>query len=228
MEKIQKINEPQNIPQIKICGLTDPGEASACASLGANAVGCVFFPKSPRHISLDQAKKIVSALPSGVKAVGVFVNESFEGIMKVVKHCGIHAVQLHGQEPLELPEMLRNEGLIVIKALFMEKNPLMSQAADYRASAYLVECGKGDLPGGNAASWAWGDALEFGKKHPLILAGGLTPENVSAAITSALPDAVDVSSGVESSSGKKDLDKIASFNRTVQQCRMDKIIQPIF
>jgi len=228
MKKNQKMNKKPNVPQVKICGLTNPDEASFCVSLGADAIGCVFFPKSPRNVSLDQAKKIVNALPSISKTVGVFVNESFETIMRMVEHCGIHAVQLHGQEPPELPEKLRQQGLTVIKALFVEKNPLLSKVMDYQVSAYLVECGKGKLPGGNAVSWAWGDALKFGEEHPLILAGGLTPENISTAIACALPDAVDVSSGVELSPGKKDLDKVTSFIRAVQKCNMSKTIQQIF
>jgi phosphoribosylanthranilate isomerase len=228
MKKPQKINEKRNVPQVKICGLTNPDEAAGCVSLGAEAFGCVFFDKSPRNVSLNQAKKIVNALPPHSKAVGVFVNESFVGIMKAVEHCGIHAVQLHGQEPPELPEMLRERGLTIIKALFMEKNPRLSRAADYRVAAYLVECGKGELPGGNAISWAWEDALKFGEKKPLIIAGGLTPENILTAVKCALPDAVDVSSGVESSPGRKDLDKVASFIRAVKKCKMNKTTQKIF
>ncbi|MBW1899796.1 MAG: phosphoribosylanthranilate isomerase [Deltaproteobacteria bacterium] len=228
MKKKQKINEKQNIPQVKVCGLTNQDEAAGCVSLGADAIGCVFFSKSPRNVSLNQAKKIVRALPSHVKTVGVFVNESFEGIMRAVEHCGLHAVQLHGQEPPELPELLHQKGLTIIKALFMEKSPLLSKAADYRAAAYLVECGKGELPGGNAVSWAWEDAMELGEKRPLILAGGLTPENISIAISSALPDAVDVSSGVESSPGRKDLDKVAAFIRSVKKCGMNKTIKKVF
>jgi phosphoribosylanthranilate isomerase len=228
MKKKQKINEKQNIPQVKVCGLTNQDEAAGCVSLGADAIGCVFFSKSPRNVSLSQAKKIVRALPSHVKAVGVFVNESFEEITRAVEHCGLHAVQLHGQEPPELTELLHQKGLTIIKALFMEKDPLLSKAADYRAAAYLVECGKGELPGGNAVSWAWEDAMEFGEKRPLILAGGLTPENISIAISSALPDAVDVSSGVESSPGRKDLDKVAAFIRSVKKCGMNKTIKKVF
>ncbi|MBW1899756.1 MAG: phosphoribosylanthranilate isomerase, partial [Deltaproteobacteria bacterium] len=159
--------------------MTNQDEAAGCVALGADAIGCVFFSKSPRNVSLSQAKKIVRALPSDVKAVGVFVNESFEEIMRAVEHCGLHAIQLHGQEPPELLELLHQKGLTIIKALFVEKDPLLSKAANYRAAAYLVECGKGELPGGNAVSWAWEDAMEFGEKQPLILAGGLTPENIS-------------------------------------------------
>jgi phosphoribosylanthranilate isomerase len=110
----------------------------------------------------------------------------------------------------------------------MGKDPMVSRASDYRAAAYLVECGKGELPGGNAVSWAWEDAMEFGEKQTLILAGGLTPENISIAISSALPDAVDVSSGVESSPGRKDLDKVAAFIRAVKKCGMNKTIKKVF
>jgi phosphoribosylanthranilate isomerase/indole-3-glycerol phosphate synthase/phosphoribosylanthranilate isomerase len=205
-------------PQIKICGLTDVEQALGCAELGANAIGCVFFPKSPRHVSEEQAAEICSALPPRVKKVGVFVNEPFSAIMQKVERCGLTAVQLHGRESSELLKDLGRENLLVIKALFIDREPFLQQVSDYTAGAFLVEYGRGTLPGGNALAWEWEQASGFGRKRPFILAGGLTPENVVEAVSACLPDAVDVSSGVESAPGVKDLGKVESFIQAVSQC----------
>ena len=196
-----------NCPQVKVCGLTSVEEAVGCADLGANAIGCVFFPKSPRHLSEIQAKEISMALPSEVKKVGVFVNESFPNIMHKVEFCRLNAVQLHGRESPELVSKLLKENLLVIKALFIEGKPTLDEAETYEASAFLVECGRGVLPGGNAIEWDWKKVKSFGNKYPMILAGGLAPENISHAVSVSMPDAVDVSSGVESARAKKILAK---------------------
>ena len=145
-------SSPENAmdrPQVKICGLTRVAEAKACAAMGADAVGCVFFPASPRHVTDDQATRICNALPQTVYTVGVFVNESFSTIMRRVDCCGLKAVQLHGQESPELVDRLRRQNLVVIKALFIHEVPDISLAPDYPASAFLVESGKGPLPDGN-------------------------------------------------------------------------------
>lgn len=145
----------QNRPQVKICGITRAEEALGCIALGANAIGCVFYPKSPRHVTDEQAKKICMALPGEIIKVGVFVNETFSRIMDRVENCFITAVQLHGQESPELVSRLRKENLMVIKALFSEGKPTLNDVLNYNASAFLVECGKGVLPGGNALQWNW-------------------------------------------------------------------------
>ncbi len=197
--------------QVKVCGLTRPDEAVACAELGAAAVGCVFYDKSPRCVTPAAAHEIRSALPPQVACVGVFVDEPFERIMAVAAETGITAVQLHGNEPPELVQRLRREGLFVIKALFADREPGIGQAPHYPACAILAECGRGPLPGGNAQAWDWSQAAAVGRHHPLILAGGLTPDNAAQAFRAALPDALDVSSGVETSPGRKDLGKVSHF-----------------
>ena len=216
------------IPQVKICGLTRVEQAVQCVALGADAIGCVFYPKSPRHLTDDRARKICLALPERVKKVGVFVNQTFSSIMHHVKFCHLSTVQLHGQESHELVGRLRNENLQVIKALFVNGNPSLKDAENYPASAFLVECGQGKLPGGNALQWNWEQAKNFGEKHPLIIAGGLTPENVSHAIKVSSPHAVDVSSGVESSPGNKDIDKVSLFLNAVLRCGFHKKTEKIF
>ena len=216
------------IPQVKICGLTRVEQALQCVALGADAIGCVFYPKSPRHLTDDRAGEICSAVTDRVKTVGVFVNKSFSSIMNHVERCHFSTVQLHGQESPELVRRLRNQNLQVIKALFIDGNPSLKDAENYPASAFLVECGQGKLPGGNALQWNWDQAKSFGEKHPLIIAGGLTPENVSHAITVSSPHAVDVSSGVESSPGNKDIDKVSLFLNAVLRCGFNKKAEKIF
>jgi phosphoribosylanthranilate isomerase len=156
------------------------------------------------------------------------VDETFATIMKKVERCRLTAVQLHHRESPELVRRLRNENLLVIKALFSKGIPSMENASEYDASAFLVECGQGVLPGGNALEWNWGTAKEFGEKHPLILAGGLTADNVSDAITASTPDAVDVSSGVEFKPGRKDIKKVKAFMNAVFKCRIEKTTRRIF
>lgn len=213
--------------QIKICGLTTPEMAVRCAESGADAVGLVFFPKSPRHVSDDAARAICDTLPAGVQKVGVFVDESEAFVRTTARRCGLTAVQLHGRETPETVRRLRGEGLIVLKGLFASRQPTLAAAPDYAPTAFLVECGKGVLPGGNAAVWNWSGAREFGRRHPLVLAGGLSPENVAQAIADAEPDAVDVSSGVESAPGVKDAAKIEAFIGAVRGSAEKRMARPV-
>ena len=150
----------ENAPtvQVKICGLTRADEAAACAAAGAHAIGLVFYPRSRRYISAETAREIRRALPAEVVCVGVFVDAPPETVLRVARTAGLGAVQLHGGEPPEGVERLRREGLFVIKALFAERAPAFEDAPRYPASAFLVECGQGALPGGNALAWDWGAA----------------------------------------------------------------------
>jgi len=209
---------PSSAPQVKICGLTDVDQALGCVRLGASAIGCVFYPKSPRYVSERRAREVVESLPAGVKSVGVFFNETFPAIMRKVERCGLTAVQLHGQETPELVRELKQERLLVIKALFVKQDPLITAADKYTADAFLVEYAQAALPGGNALAWEWGQAGVMDRKRPLILAGGLEPDNVWEAVGACLPSAVDISSGVESAPGVKDLNKVGAFIRTVSRC----------
>ena len=211
-------DSPTRNPQIKICGLTSPGEAEACARAGADAIGIVSFPKSPRHVDDQKIRAITSALPDSVCPVGIFVNEPFDRIMATVDVGGLRAVQLHGQETPALVEALSAESLIVIKALFVNARPGLDQAPHYPAAAFLVECAGGRLPGGNAMQWDWSEARRLLSEKPVVLAGGLTPDNIEQAIRDGDPDAVDISSGVESTPGRKDLGKVIAFCRAVAHC----------
>ena len=203
-------------PQVKICGLTDPREAAQCVSLGADAIGVVFFPKSPRHVTANQARAVVGALPETAVAVGVFVDAGFSYIMARVDRCGLSMAQLHGRESARLAARLKAEGVGVIKALFVDGRPGLDLAPEFDVDGCLVECARGSLPGGNAMAWDWGAARDFACRHPLVLAGGLSPDNVADAIRAALPAAIDVSSGVEMSPGRKDLDEVARLIAAVR------------
>jgi len=210
--------------QVKICGLTRVAEAVACAQAGARAIGCVFYSGSPRHVDTAVAAEIRRALPPGIACVGVFVDESFRNVMRIVDRTGFAAVQLHGNETPEFAARLNRERIFVIKALFLNRAPGIAEAPQFPASVFLVECGKGPLPGGNARTWNWGEAAPFGERHPLILAGGLTPENAAQAVRAASPDAIDVSSGVEAGPGRKDLRKVEQLIAAVSAAKARRTI----
>jgi phosphoribosylanthranilate isomerase len=214
---------PENAPavQVKICGLTRVDEAVACVAAGAHAIGLVFYPRSRRYVSLETAREICRAIPAGVARVGVFVDASPEVVLQITRTAGLTVAQLHGCEPPEVVDRLRREGLFVVKALFAERAPAFEDAPRYPASAFLVECGQGALPGGNAQDWDWSKAGPLTERHPVILAGGLTPLNAAQAVCAASPDAVDVSSGVETAPGRKDIHKVRAFIRaaTAAPCR---------
>ncbi len=217
-----------NRPQIKICGLTDVNEAIRCAKAGADAIGLVFFEKSPRNVSETLAAEISKAIPESIASVGVFVNEPFDFIMNKVTLCHLDAVQLHGNESPELVERLIKKNICVIKALYMDSEPAVSGIDNYAAASFLVECAKGVLPGGNALSWNFSRVKAIATDKPLIIAGGLSPNNIIDAVSSASPDVVDVSSGVESSPGKKDITKVKAFIENVLACNIEKKIRRLF
>ena len=195
----------------------------ACARMGADAIGLVFFPKSPRHLDSHQARVICRQLPADVTPVAVCVDMPSADILNLAAICGFSTVQLHGQEtPAEI-DHLSQAGLRVIKALFARRSPGFNRVFDYRAAAaLLVECGRGTLPGGNAAVWNWQLPKPLFQRHPVILAGGLDPGNVRTALEISCPDAVDVSSGVEASPGRKDLEKVKAFIDVVKGRSTDR------
>jgi phosphoribosylanthranilate isomerase len=205
-------------PQVKICGLTRTDEAVACAELGVDAIGLVFYPPSPRHVSVAVAGEITAALPAAVAKVGVFVNESLDPILETARLAGLTAVQLHGAETPALVADLKAAGLTVIKALFAAKAPGLARADTFKADAVLFEQGGGRLPGGNAETWDYALARRAALGPPLILAGGLTPDNVATAIKDAMPDAIDLSSGVEIEPGRKSKEKVKRLVTMVASC----------
>lgn len=202
---------------IKICGLTRVENALDVARLAPDAIGFVFFEKSPRNVSIDQARQIITHLPDTIEKIGVFVDAPFETVMHTVQKTGLTGVQLHGSEPPELISRLKKNGLTVIKALFAARTPFLEDCNKFDAAdAILVEYGKGVLPGGNAESWNYEISKQLDTRLPIILAGGLSMANVGQAIVSAHPYGLDISSKVEAAPGVKDIQKTAAFIHAVR------------
>lgn len=204
--------------RIKICGLTDPAEARATAEAGADAIGLVFA-KSPRKVSLEQAREIVFALPPLVQSVGVFVNETPGRIEEAVAFCGLDLVQLHGDEPPELCAALAPR---VIKAWRVrgEADIEALRVYEHTVRAFVLDAWSSKVRGGTGDTFDWSLAATANQRlqRPIVLAGGLNPENVSLAIGQARPWGVDVSSGVEAAPGRKDPARVERFIRAVRSC----------
>ena len=194
--------------QVKICGLTQAEQAAQCAQLGADALGVIFYPPSPRHIDLVQATEIVQAAAE-TPVVGVFVNTSVEKIVHICQSAGIHWVQLHGAECPGVVAALQERGFRVIKVLRSLGVSLERDMGRYaHADGIMVEAGQGPLPGGNGSAWQWEEAQVVSSQRPLALAGGLNADNILKAAVSAQASLLDLSSGVEKSPGIKDLTQV--------------------
>ncbi len=194
--------------RIKICGITNVEDALQAVEAGADALGFVFYAKSPRHVAPHEVQKIIAALPPFVTTVGLFVNEPIPRIRRTMAAARLDVVQLHGDER---PEDCLIEPLRVIKALRVKDAESLAGAAQYQVSALLLDAFCDEAYGGTGKQFDWQLAKRLTGKRPLILAGGLNPENVIDAVRQVNPYAVDVSSGVESGPGKKDHQKVAEF-----------------
>jgi phosphoribosylanthranilate isomerase len=194
--------------RIKICGITNSEDAMAAADYGADALGFVFHQRSPRNISPETAKMIISELPPYVTAVGVFVDEKPVNIENIVRFSGLDIIQLHGSESPEMCSMSKK----VVKAVRVKDLTSLEPLKKYKVSAFLLDTYSPRATGGTGRAFNWDIAVEAKKIGRIILAGGLTPENVEEAIRWVKPFAVDVSTGVEGSKkGKKDLKKLQHF-----------------
>lgn len=200
--------------KIKICGITNLSDAQAALEAGADALGFVFWEKSPRHISPVDAGRITAQLPPFVTTVGVFVNETLEAIGSTLRAARLTCIQLHGDETPEFcRDASRTTGRSVIKALRVGSAQDIAGLKGYvgLVSAFLLDAYVKDAPGGTGKTFDWKIAVEAKKIGRIILSGGLNPENVGTALRIAAPYAVDVSSGVEAAPGKKDHAKIKRF-----------------
>jgi phosphoribosylanthranilate isomerase len=211
--------------RVKICGVTEVADGMAVAACAADAIGLNFFRGSSRYVDPARAAEIVAALPAGVRKVGVFVNSAADEIRQTVTALSLDLVQLHGDEP---PDFLKSlEGLAIVRAFRL--GPLGLAVVGH----YLAECRRlGVTPamvlldvyapgvyGGTGQTLDWTQIRayhEFESPPPLVLAGGLTAENVANAITAAAPAAVDTASGVEVCPGRKDAAKVAAFVAAAQ------------
>lgn len=199
--------------RVKICGITRLEDAQAAVACGADAIGFVFYKKSPRYVSPAQAKRIVRDLPAFVTPVALFVNESTEEINEIIAQTGIQLLQFHGDET---PDECRRYQLPYMKAIRVKADTNLLQCEqDYSdASALLLDTYNEGMPGGTGQIFDWA-LIPTSLARRVVLAGGLTTENVEAAIRQVRPYAVDVSGGVEKSKGIKDAAKIAAFMRGV-------------
>ena len=192
---------------VKICGITRLTDATHAVACGVDALGFVFWPKSPRYIAPERAVEIIAALPASVTTVGVFVNESVDGIRAIVDGTGIGVVQLHGDET---PDYASALGRPVWRAFTVERAEAMSSAWPPDTTV-LLDASDPVRRGGTGVKVDWRRAAGIARAHRIVLAGGLTPENVVEAIETVRPFGVDVSSGVEDSPGVKNVDKIERF-----------------
>ena len=194
--------------RIKICGITRVEDALFAVRAGADAIGLVFAV-SPRQIAPEAAREIISRIPPFVTPVGLFVNESPERIREVALSCGFRTVQLHGDEPPDYLAQL--QGFKIIKAFRIHTREDIGVLGTYKADAYLLDAFTPQRRGGTGKTFDWKIALEAKKIGPIILAGGLTPENVARAVKLVEPYGVDVSSGVEAAPGVKDAALVEEF-----------------
>lgn len=193
--------------RVKICGVTRLDDALLAASLGADALGFNFWPGSKRFVDPDAARAIVDRLPPFVTAVGVFVNQPPTEVLATAARAGLSTVQLHGDEPWE---DVNGYPIPAIKALRLAGPESLADAHRYRVRALLLDAPSAGF-GGSGATCDWALAREVAARSTVILAGGLGPDNVAAAVRAVRPWAVDVASGVESAPGVKDPDRLARF-----------------
>ncbi|NOZ68261.1 MAG: phosphoribosylanthranilate isomerase [Deferribacteres bacterium] len=195
---------------VKICGITNTEDALAAVRYGADAVGFVFYHKSPRAVTPETAKTIISSLPPFITTVGVFVDEEIREMEKIASYAGLDVIQLHGSES---PDKCRNAGRKIIKAVRVKHRADIEILRQYRnVSAFLLDTYSPSAIGGTGETFNWEIAVEAKKFGRIILAGGLDPGNVEEAIKIVRPYGVDVSSGVEGSEkGRKDHVKLKLF-----------------
>lgn len=194
--------------RVKICGITSEGDAQAAVAAGADALGFVFYEKSPRYVTPAQARGIMATLPPFTLRVGVLVNPSVE-LVKEVLEAGIQVLQFHGEES---PEICRAQRVPVIKGFRLQDELSLLSCRDYHGLPWLLDSYVAGQPGGTGAAFNWDLAVKAKASNAtIILAGGLTPDNVAEAIRRVRPYAVDVSSGVETAPGKKDAAKMKAL-----------------
>ncbi|MBC7329560.1 phosphoribosylanthranilate isomerase [bacterium] len=195
--------------RVKICGITNLEDALMAVELGADALGFIFAD-SPRRIDREKARKIISKLPPFITAVGVFVNERRELVEEIANECGLDALQFHGEETPDYCSQFRKK---VIKAFKIRTKDDLERLRYYDVSAYLLDSSV------RGTSFNWDLLIGFRSEKPIILAGGLNPDNISSALSKFLPYGIDVSSGVEEYPGKKDREKLKKFMEVIKKWR---------
>jgi phosphoribosylanthranilate isomerase len=196
-------------PRVKICGLTVPEEAAACAAAGAWAVGMVFAEGSPRRVGPEDAAAITEALPAGVERVGVFVDPDPREVAAIASGCGLTWVQAHGA--VDVAALRAATGLPVIAGVAVDGREAIERAEASPADLVLLDAAVPGRHGGTGRAFRWEILEERPLGRPFALAGGLTPANVAEAVRRLRPAVVDVSSGVERAPGRKDPERVRAF-----------------
>ena len=192
--------------EIKICGITRLEDALCAADCGADAVGFIFHPASPRYIAPERASEIIAQLPGELTKVGVFVNREEKEVKRTMEACGLDLIQLHGDESPEYCRRFPHER--VIKAVFPQTPEELRRLVDYEVRAFLADARDAGRYGGTGKQPDWELAAKLRESHPLILAGGLDAGNIAEALAAVSPHAVDINSGCERVPGIKDHDRI--------------------
>lgn len=202
--------------RVKICGLTKVNQAQEIAHQGANSIGFICVKKSPRYIVPEKIQAISMALPNNIDKVGVFANHSLQEIIEIVETARLTSVQLHGAESPEFCDRLRQalaKNIELIKAFRIKNGASLQDTERYsnRVDTLLLDAYHPQMLGGSGHTIDWQALKQFNPSLPWLLAGGLTPNNIQAALTSLKPDGIDLSSGVEHSPGDKDLTKVTQL-----------------
>ncbi len=207
----------QAVVQVKICGITRLGDARAALDAGADLLGFNFYPSSPRYVAPERAAEIIAALPPSARSVGVFVNAELAAVQRIVKTCHLDYVQLSGDEPPDFVGALSPRAFKALRPRSTAEAQIGAAAyaplgpVDSAAPALLVDAYRPGQYGGTGWQSDWALAARLAARYRILLAGGLTPENVAEAVQQVRPWGVDVASGVESAPGVKDHDKVWRF-----------------
>ena len=203
--------------RVKICGITNVEDALAAVEAGADLLGFIFYPPSPRYVTMERTGDIIATLRRSergtgreqpLRMVGVFVDEELGRVLEAIRECDLDYAQLHGEET---PEYVAALGRHAIKALRVRSEADIEQLAAYQATAFLLDAYHPTKSGGTGQAWDWELATAAKQYGPVIVAGGLTPDNVAEVVCRVRPYGVDVSSGVESAPGRKDIAKVQRF-----------------
>ena len=197
----------------KICGITNLDDANVAVENGASAIGFIFYEKSPRTISINNAKSISKHLPKTIARVGVFVNHEKDLIRLAISEVPLDMIQLHGDET---PDFCNQFDVPILKALRIKNEASLSVMDQYDVAVFLLDTFSNDQYGGTGETFDW-SVLNRKFKTPIILSGGLNSENILDAIDAVNPSAVDVNSGVESFPGKKDYNKLKSLFKNLNK-----------
>lgn len=199
--------------RVKICGITQLKQAQAIANLGADTLGFICFPPSPRYLHPQEIQLIIEGLPKSLKCIGVFVNASLGVITDTVAQTRLTGVQLHGSESPDFCRSLRQllPEIEIIKAFRVKGKENLCEVSIYAdcVDTLLLDAYDPNIQGGTGKTLPWSSLESFSPPNPWFLAGGLTPDNLPLALSQLHPDGIDLSSGVERSPGDKDVEKVA-------------------